>query len=72
MLALLRAAVEYAAKRGAQIVEAYPIEVGGKLTGYDGFTGIASVFRRAGFVKVKQISPGQAIMRYVIRERQAG
>jgi GNAT superfamily N-acetyltransferase len=72
MLALLRAAVEGAAKRGAQIVEAYPIEVGGKLTGYDGFTGVASVFRKAGFVPVKQISRGQSVMRYATKKWQAG
>ena len=72
MVPLLRAAVEYAAKRGAQIVEAYPIEVGGKLTGYDGFTGIASVFRKVGFVKARQVTRGQALMRYTIKKRQAG
>jgi GNAT superfamily N-acetyltransferase len=72
MAALLRAAVAYAAKRGAPIIEAYPVEVGGKLIGYEGFTGVASVFRKAGFVKVKQVSRGKAIMRYVIKKRQAG
>jgi GNAT superfamily N-acetyltransferase len=70
MLALLQAAVDYAGKHGARIVEAYPSEVVGELTGYAGFTGIESVFRRAGFVKVKQVSRGQAIVRYAVRKRQ--
>jgi GNAT superfamily N-acetyltransferase len=72
MTPLLQAAVDYAATRGAKIVEAYPVDVCGKLTGYDGFTGVASVFRKAGFVKVKQVSRRQAIMRYAIKKRQAG
>lgn len=49
---LLEAAVAYARKQGAQIVEAYPIEPGEGLKGYDGFTGIISTFRKAGFVEV--------------------
>lgn len=72
MAPLLCAAVEYAAKHGAQIVEAYPIESDSELTGYHGYTGIASVFRKAGFVRVRQVSRGQAIMRYAIKKRRAG
>jgi GNAT superfamily N-acetyltransferase len=65
---LLRAAISYAAKRGARIVEAYPIEPGDStLTSYHGYTGIASTLRRVGFVNVKQVSSKQAIMRYTIK-----
>jgi GNAT superfamily N-acetyltransferase len=70
---LLQAAVKYAAKGGAKIVEGYPSEVGsGKLTGYDGFTGVVSAFHQAGFIKVKQISQRQSVMRYTIEKRRAG
>jgi GNAT superfamily N-acetyltransferase len=60
---LLEAAVIYARKHGAQAVEAYPIEPGGGLKGYDGFTGIISTFQRAGFIEVARPRPRQAIMR---------
>jgi GNAT superfamily N-acetyltransferase len=67
MAPLLRAAIEYASKRGAKIVEAYPVDAKNReLTGYHGFTGIASTFRRIGFRKVKSVSPYQAIMRFEI------
>ena len=67
MTPILQAAIAYAAKRGATTVEAYPVAVkGGRLTGYHGFTGVVSTFRRAGFKIVKRVSPHQAIMRYVI------
>ena len=65
MAKLLSAAVDYAARHGATIVEAYPVEPAGKLTGYSGFTGIASTFRRAGFVEVRA-SQQQPVMRYYV------
>ena len=52
MTRLLDAALEYARERGARVVEAYPIDPQGDLRSYHGFTGIASVFERAGFVRV--------------------
>ena len=70
MAKLLTAAVEYAARHGATIIEAYPVEPAGKLTGYSGFTGIASTFRRAGFVEVARASQQQPVMRYYIGEAQ--
>jgi len=66
MAKLLSAAVDYAARHGATIVEAYPVEAAGKLTGYSGFTGIASTFRKAGFVEVARASQEQPVMRYYI------
>ena len=39
---------------------------GKSLTGYSGFTGIASVFREVGFVEVGRASETQLIMRYTI------
>ncbi len=72
MAGLLRGAVAYAQQHGAHIVEGYPMDmqalslVGKNLTGYSGFTGIASVFRDAGFVEVGRASETQLIMRYTI------
>ena len=67
---LIRGAVQYAGEHGATIVEAYPTDMqshrltGMRLTGYSGYMGIASAFRAAGFVVVKQASETQVIMRY--------
>jgi GNAT superfamily N-acetyltransferase len=62
----LKAAVAYAKQRGAKIVEGYPIEPTGRLSGYSGYAGVASSFRKAGFVEVLRRSERQAIMRYLV------
>ncbi len=69
MVKLLSAAVDYAARRGATVVEGYPVEPKGKLSGYAGYTGIVSTFRKAGFVEVARRSEGQSIMRYYISQQ---
>jgi GNAT superfamily N-acetyltransferase len=62
---LLRAAVEYAAKKGAQIVEGYPIDPrGGSMPEAFAWTGLVSAFRKAGFKEVTRRSAGRPIMRY--------
>jgi GNAT superfamily N-acetyltransferase len=67
---LLRGAVAYARKQGAQFVEAYPIDTeapplaGKKLTPVGGYMGIASAFRALGFVEVGRASETQLIVRY--------
>lgn len=67
MVQLLRAAVDYARERGAKIVEGYPVEPKGtKLSGSEGFTGVVSAFRKAGFVEVLRRSENRPIMRYFI------
>jgi GNAT superfamily N-acetyltransferase len=63
MTALLEAAVDYARRRGARIIEAYPVEAQGELKGYAGYTGIASAFRKAGFVEAERAPNGRVIMR---------
>jgi GNAT superfamily N-acetyltransferase len=65
---LLKAAVELAAKRGATIVEGYPVEPTMKKTP-DPFvwTGIPSAFRAAGFKEVLRRSKSRPIMRYEVR-----
>ena len=61
---LLRAAVGYARGRGAKIVEGYPVEPKqGAMPDAFAWTGLASAFRRAGFVEVARRSPTRPIMR---------
>ncbi len=70
---MLRAAVEFAAKRGAAAVEGYPAEPYAERTP-DAFvwTGLPAAFRAAGFREVLRRSRTRPIMRCDIRpERRA-
>ncbi len=64
---LLQAAIEFASKQGAQIVEGYPVEPTMVKTP-DPFvwTGIPSAFRAAGFNEVARRSKSRPIMRFQI------
>lgn len=68
---LLRAAIEYVGKQGGNIVEGYPVEPK-KAHIPDGFayTGLASTFRKAGFVEVLRRSETRPIMRYMIEKKK--
>ena len=46
---LLVAAIEYVKQKGAQLIEAYPIEAEEKVSAVNLFSGVATVFRRQGF-----------------------
>ncbi len=71
MAQLLSAAVDYAGIQGAKIVEGYPVEADKMLPGGSkAYVGIASAFRRAGFMEVLRRSERQPIMRYSIGELQ--
>ena len=61
---LLAGAVAYAREQGAAIVEGYPVELTRAPSGYKGYTGVVSTFRRAGFEEVARRSPAQPVMRY--------
>jgi GNAT superfamily N-acetyltransferase len=61
--ALIEAAVAHAAKQGAQIVEAYPVDKTQSKGASNAFTGIASSFAAAGFAEVARRSPARPIMR---------
>ena len=68
---LLRAAVEFAAARGAQCVEGYPtIPYTGNAPAAFLWTGILSSFERAGFTQVARRSPGRPIMRAWVDKRR--
>jgi GNAT superfamily N-acetyltransferase len=64
---LLQAAVAYAREQGARIVEGYPVEPHQPaMPPVFAATGIASAFRRAGFVEVLRRSETRPIMRCVL------
>lgn len=65
---LLKAAIQYAKKQGAKIVEGYPVEPKkGKTADVFAFTGLASAFLKAGFKEVARRSETRPIMRYFIK-----
>jgi GNAT superfamily N-acetyltransferase len=64
---LLRAAVAYAEQHGATIVEGYPVEPkSSPMPAVFAYTGLASAFRKAGFVEVLRRSETRPIMRYLL------
>jgi len=66
---LLKVAVNYAIEQGAKIVEGYPVEPRKNRTPDPfAFTGLASAFRKVGFVEIIRRSETRPIMRYMIRE----
>ena len=75
---LLEAAVAQARKRGAMLVEGYPLDARrrGKdgdtqkrAMDFDSFMGTADVFRRAGFVEAARPTPGRPVMRLQLGAR---
>jgi GNAT superfamily N-acetyltransferase len=62
--ALLRGALAHAGKHGAKIVEAYPIDPSARAAASSLYTGVASMFREAGFVEVARRSGNRPIVRY--------
>ncbi|MFN8060984.1 MAG: GNAT family N-acetyltransferase [Vicinamibacterales bacterium] len=71
-LALLRRAVAFAAARGARIVEGYPTETAAPAPAVFVWTGLASVFRAAGFTEVARRSPTRPIFRIDCRAGSTG
>ena len=70
-LAILDAAVRYAAGQGAGIVEGYPVEPKkGRTADAFAYTGLASVFRKAGFEEVARRSETRPIMRIDLRREK--
>ncbi len=67
---LLEAAVRYARRQGARIVEGYPVEPRkGRMPDAFAWTGLVGGFRKAGFVEAARRSKTRPIMRYAIRAR---
>ncbi|MBI3850295.1 MAG: GNAT family N-acetyltransferase [Verrucomicrobia bacterium] len=63
---LLKAAVDFARRNGAKLVEGYPVEPKKVQPDVFVYTGLASAFRKAGFKEVVRRSPSRPIMRCVL------
>jgi GNAT superfamily N-acetyltransferase len=61
--ALLRGAVDYAARRGARIVESYPVDRTTRGRDEDLWFGIKSMYDQAGFVEIARRKPRRPVMR---------
>jgi GNAT superfamily N-acetyltransferase len=75
-VAMIRAAVEYAAKRGAPAVEAYPRAGANRLHDDYAFFGTKAMFQKAGFRQIRGVLRGlpkgwapRVTMRRTVRER---
>lgn len=67
---LLREAVRHAARRGARVMEGYPVEPArGTVPDVFAWTGLSAAFRRAGFTEVARRSATRPIMRRALRPR---
>ncbi len=66
---LLRAATEYVKQQGGMLLEGYPVEPKkGKVPDAFVWTGLASTFKKAGFVEVARRSETRPIMRFSVSE----
>jgi GNAT superfamily N-acetyltransferase len=66
-LALLKGAIDHVHAHGGRVIEGYPVEPRKeRVPAVFVFTGLASTFRRAGFVEVARRSDTRPIMRYVL------
>lgn len=59
--ALLAAAVEFARARGAKALEAYPIDRDSPISNGDAYTGVRSMFSKAGFLEIGRFDRWAAI-----------
>jgi GNAT superfamily N-acetyltransferase len=66
--ALLDAAVDHAAARGASVVEGYPVDNDGQREDNHVFTGTLGMFTRAGFVEVQRLN-GRPLVRKEVTTR---
>lgn len=65
--ALLDAAVDHAASRGAQAVEGYPVEPRrGEMPDFYAWMGLAEMFQKAGFVEIARRSETRPLFRKVL------
>jgi GNAT superfamily N-acetyltransferase len=64
---LIMAAIDYVKKQGGKIVEGYPVEPKkSQIPDLFAYHGLASTFRKAGFVEVLRRSETRPLMRYLI------
>jgi GNAT superfamily N-acetyltransferase len=66
---LLRAAIEYVRQQGGKIVEGYPVEPRKeRMPAAFAWTGLASAFKRVGFVECLRRSETRPIMRFYLQD----
>ena len=65
--ALLAGAVAYARKRGATLVEAYPVDKPGRSADVNMWFGAKSMYDRAGFREVARRKPARPVVRLKVR-----
>jgi len=66
-LELLKGAIDYCKDNNVKIIEGYPVvPYGEQIPSAFAWTGIPSVFEKAGFVVAERRSPAKPIMRYYI------
>lgn len=63
---LLRGAIDYAARRGARILESYPVDRATPGRDEDLWFGVKSMFDQAGFVEVARRKPRRPVMRLAL------
>ena len=64
---LLEAAIDHARRKGARIVEGYPVDPSHRAkSNAEAFVGVTSMFRAAGFQEVARRSAGRPVMRLVL------
>ena len=61
--ALLGAALDYADRQGATMIEAYPLDAGTKADNAAAWMGLASMFEAAGFTEAARRTPKRPVMR---------
>jgi GNAT superfamily N-acetyltransferase len=68
-VALLKAAIDYVAKKGGKVLEGYPVDPRqpGKVSPAFVYTGLASAFKKAGFSEEGRRSETRPMMRYYIK-----
>ncbi len=71
-VALIEGAVDYARKKGARIIEGYPVEPKKKpMPPVFAYTGLAAAYRRARFQEVARRSETRPIMRRIVSRGSA-
>jgi GNAT superfamily N-acetyltransferase len=71
-VALLKAAVDWAAQHGASVLEGHPVDTEGlaRIPSPSAvFTGTVAMFRRAGFVEIGRTHPTRPVMRHELLHR---
>ena len=63
---LIKAAIEYAKKHGAHIIEAYPVDVRAKSIEFERYVGLTTTYEKEGFREALRRSERKAIVRYYV------